>query len=135
MPKVHITLPKLSGEELTDLLTTLGQDFGLQELNEKRARFMGIATGLMQESEIERLRASGLVTAVSLDQVRVLQVGVDVIPDQILDLFTPEAHKTGFDRYFDKRMADPEFAEAYNKERDSIDAIDTLIRSSTDPQE
>lgn len=37
--------------------------------------------------------------------------------------------KTGFDRYFERRMDDPGFAEAYAEARARIDAIDRVIRS------
>jgi DNA-binding phage protein len=37
--------------------------------------------------------------------------------------------KTGFDRYFDKRMKDPTFAAEYTQARAEIDAIDGLIRA------
>ncbi|QQR91877.1 MAG: helix-turn-helix transcriptional regulator [Myxococcales bacterium] len=36
--------------------------------------------------------------------------------------------KTGFDRYFEQQMQDPAFAEAYQKERKEIDAIDQGVR-------
>lgn len=36
--------------------------------------------------------------------------------------------KTGFDKYFDARMKDPEFAEGYARERQAVDQVDTLIR-------
>lgn len=39
-----------------------------------------------------------------------------------------QSAKTGFDRYFDKRMKDPDFAEGYVRERDAIDEVDALIR-------
>lgn len=38
------------------------------------------------------------------------------------------ARKTGFDRYFEGRMEDPEFALSYKEARARIDAIDHLIR-------
>jgi DNA-binding phage protein len=37
--------------------------------------------------------------------------------------------KTGFDRYFEQRMTEPEFAKSYESARAEIDAIDTLIRA------
>jgi DNA-binding phage protein len=37
--------------------------------------------------------------------------------------------KTGFDRYFAKRMADPKFAGEYTAARAQIDATDKLIRA------
>lgn len=37
--------------------------------------------------------------------------------------------KTAFDRYFDKRMKDPEFATAYTQARAVIDSTDALIRT------
>lgn len=37
--------------------------------------------------------------------------------------------KTGFDRYFAKRMADPKFAAEYASARAEIDATDKLIRA------
>ena len=36
--------------------------------------------------------------------------------------------KTGFDRYVQARMQDPEFASAYKAARSEIDAIDHLVR-------
>ena len=36
--------------------------------------------------------------------------------------------KTGFDRYFDKRMKDAEFATAYGEARSEIDSVDQLMR-------
>jgi DNA-binding phage protein len=36
--------------------------------------------------------------------------------------------KTAFDRYFDERMEDPEFARDYTEARAEIDTIDVLIR-------
>lgn len=39
-----------------------------------------------------------------------------------------QSSKTGFDRYFDKRMKDPDFAEGYVREREAIDQVDALIR-------
>ena len=40
-----------------------------------------------------------------------------------------KARKTGFDRYFEQRMADPGFADAYAEARERIDAIDQVVRS------
>lgn len=40
-----------------------------------------------------------------------------------------KARKTGFDRYVDKRMGEPAFAEAYAHARARIDAIDEVVRS------
>lgn len=40
-----------------------------------------------------------------------------------------KARKTGFDRYFDKRMGDPEFADTYAEARARIDDIDQVVRS------
>jgi DNA-binding phage protein len=37
--------------------------------------------------------------------------------------------KTGFDRYFDKRMEDSAFASAYREERAIIDSTDALVRA------
>lgn len=37
--------------------------------------------------------------------------------------------KTAFDKYFDKRMKEPEFASAYTEARTAIDSIDSLIRT------
>ena len=37
--------------------------------------------------------------------------------------------KTGFDRYFDKRMKDDEFATAYGEARSEIDSVDQLMRA------
>jgi DNA-binding phage protein len=37
--------------------------------------------------------------------------------------------KTGFDRYFAKRMADPKFAAEYGVARAEIDATDKLVRA------
>ena len=37
--------------------------------------------------------------------------------------------KTAFDRYFDSRMKDPEFASAYVEARAVIDSTDALIRA------
>jgi DNA-binding phage protein len=39
-----------------------------------------------------------------------------------------KARMTGFDRYVDKRMGDPEFADAYAEARARIDAIDQVVR-------
>src|SRR5688572_14938055 len=36
---------------------------------------------------------------------------------------------TGFDKYFDQRMKDPEFASAYVKERELIDCTDAFVRA------
>lgn len=36
---------------------------------------------------------------------------------------------TGFDRYFDKQMEDPEFATAYKAAREEIDSVDVLVRA------
>lgn len=41
----------------------------------------------------------------------------------------PRRKKTAFDRYFDSRMKDPEFAAAYTKARAVIDSTDALIRA------
>jgi len=38
------------------------------------------------------------------------------------------SEKTGFDRYFEQRMKDPGFADAYERERAVIDSTDELIR-------
>jgi DNA-binding phage protein len=43
--------------------------------------------------------------------------------------------KTGFDRYFDKRMKDPSFAAEYTQARTQIDAIDGLIRALDETRE
>lgn len=40
-----------------------------------------------------------------------------------------KARKTGFDRYFEKRLGDPEFADANAEARARIDAIDQVVRS------
>lgn len=37
--------------------------------------------------------------------------------------------KTGFDQYFDKRMAEAEFAAGYKTARAEIDTLDSLIRT------
>lgn len=37
--------------------------------------------------------------------------------------------KTAFDTYFDKRMAEPEFAKAYVEARAVIDSTDALVRA------
>ena len=37
--------------------------------------------------------------------------------------------KTGFDRYFARRMKDPSFAAAYTEARSETDAVDALVRS------
>ena len=37
--------------------------------------------------------------------------------------------KTGFDRYFTKRMKDPSFAAQHKSAREETDAIDSLVRS------
>jgi DNA-binding phage protein len=37
--------------------------------------------------------------------------------------------KTAFDRYFDRRMEDPEFVSAYTDARAVIDSTDALIRA------
>ncbi len=40
------------------------------------------------------------------------------------------AHKkTAFDRYFDQRMKEPEFADAYRESRAVIDSTDALVRA------
>jgi DNA-binding phage protein len=39
------------------------------------------------------------------------------------------ARKTGFDKYFEKRMEEPSFAAEYTKARAAIDATDQLIRA------
>lgn len=36
---------------------------------------------------------------------------------------------TGFDRYFNDRMNDPEFASAYESAREEIDSVDALVRA------
>lgn len=40
-----------------------------------------------------------------------------------------KADKTGFDRYFDKRMKDGEFAAVYAEARSEIDSVDQLMRA------
>jgi DNA-binding XRE family transcriptional regulator len=40
-----------------------------------------------------------------------------------------KARKTGFDRYFESRMADPAFASSYAEARARIDAIDEVVRN------
>jgi len=42
---------------------------------------------------------------------------------------------TSFDRRFDRRMQDPDFAESYRLHRARIDAIDTLMRAIDDERE
>jgi DNA-binding phage protein len=37
--------------------------------------------------------------------------------------------KSGFDRYFSKRMKDPGFAAAYKQARQGIDSVDAFMRS------
>jgi DNA-binding phage protein len=37
--------------------------------------------------------------------------------------------KTAFDKYFDRRMAEPEFAAAYTEARAVIDSTDALVRA------
>lgn len=37
--------------------------------------------------------------------------------------------KTGGERYFDRRMGDPEYADAYRRARSRIEAIDAVIRA------
>ena len=39
------------------------------------------------------------------------------------------SERTGAERYFDGRMADPEFRDAYLEARSRIDAIDAVIRA------
>jgi len=41
----------------------------------------------------------------------------------------PRKRKTGFDRYFDERMRDPDFAAEYRDARSAIDSTDALIRA------
>jgi len=41
----------------------------------------------------------------------------------------PPRKKTGFDKYFDKRMQEEAFAGAYTEARSTIDSIDALIQS------
>jgi DNA-binding phage protein len=53
--------------------------------------------------------------------------GTDVVPTRKGEVVS-KARKTGFDRYFDKRMGDPEFADAYTEARARIDAIDQVVR-------
>ncbi len=40
-----------------------------------------------------------------------------------------KARKTGFDRYFERRMGDPTFRQAYVDARTRIDAVDQVVRS------
>lgn len=40
-----------------------------------------------------------------------------------------KARKTGFDRYFEQRMENPSFRQAYIDARTRIDAIDQVVRS------
>jgi DNA-binding phage protein len=40
-----------------------------------------------------------------------------------------KVRKTGFDRYVERRMADPDFAGAYAEARGRIDAIDHVVQS------
>jgi DNA-binding phage protein len=39
------------------------------------------------------------------------------------------AKKTGFDKFFDAQMRDPEFARGYRKARREIDAVDRIVRA------
>ncbi len=39
-----------------------------------------------------------------------------------------KARRTGFDRYFERRMDDPEFRAAYQESRARVDAIDKVVR-------
>lgn len=73
--KVHVTLHRhdcLSVDAVDSVARRLVNDYGLSELNVNRVRFFGVASGFMNDDDIDRLRSSGLVCGVDHDRVRSL---------------------------------------------------------------
>lgn len=75
--KIHIILPidcRKDDELRTELVQKLVEEYGLEELNEKRVERLGIASGYMSDEDAQRLCESKLVDPDkihwTLDQVR-----------------------------------------------------------------
>lgn len=66
MRRVHIILFK--HDDPAAIARRLVEEYGLQNLNEKRLKFFRIASGDMEPEQAEKLRAAGLVESVEVRQ-------------------------------------------------------------------
>jgi len=63
--KIHVILPiecRTDDKLRAELVQTLTEDYGLEELNEKRVERIGIASGYMSDEDAKRLGESNLIS-------------------------------------------------------------------------